>query len=256
MPSPVATPTPITPPRVPFIDQKTGLIDRAWYLFFLSLFSIAQSSEDWNKGSDVSSLLASYDSALQNLSQLVETKPIEGLQSQVAELQKQVEGLQMNPPPRQFKRSRYGQFFDTTTQTATAINTAYAITYNNTDVSNGVYLGSPSSRIYVDEPAVYNFIFSIQLDKTSGGTASFWIWPRINGTDVPNSASQIRIQGNDAEIFSAAGFFLDLNAGDYVEFMFAVGDTSVELKTFAASAFHPAIPSIIVTATNNIEGVQ
>jgi hypothetical protein len=30
--------TPITPPRVPIIDPRTGLIDRAWYLFFLSLF--------------------------------------------------------------------------------------------------------------------------------------------------------------------------------------------------------------------------
>ena len=30
--------TPITPPRVPIIDPRTNLIDRAWYLFFLSLF--------------------------------------------------------------------------------------------------------------------------------------------------------------------------------------------------------------------------
>lgn len=30
--------TPITPPRVPIIDPRTGLIDRAWYMFFLSLF--------------------------------------------------------------------------------------------------------------------------------------------------------------------------------------------------------------------------
>jgi len=256
MPSPIATPTPITPPRVPFIDQRTGLIDRAWYLFFLSLFSIAQSSEDWNKGSDVNSLLASYDSALQKLSEFVETKPIQELQSQIAELEKQVEGLQMNPPPRHFKRSRYGQFLDTTTQTAAAINTAYAITYNTTDVSNGVYLGSPSSRIYVDEEAIYNFIFSIQIDKTAGGVGAFWIWPSVNGTDVPNSASQMRIQGNNAEIFSAACFFLELAAGDYVEFKFAVDDTTVELKNFPASAFYPAIPSIIVTVTNNIEGVQ
>ena len=30
--------TPITPPRVPIIDPRTNLIDRAWYMFFLSLF--------------------------------------------------------------------------------------------------------------------------------------------------------------------------------------------------------------------------
>ena len=162
----------------------------------------------------------------------------------------------MAPPPREFKRARYGQFFDTTTQTAAAINTAYGITFNTTDISDGVYVGSPTSRIYVDEPSIYNFLFSVQLDKTSGGTANFWVWPRINGVDVPNSASQVRIQGNDAEIFTSVGFFFDLAAGDYVELMFEVSDTSVQLAYFPSTAVHPAIPSIILTVTDNIKGVQ
>lgn len=152
------------------------------------------------------------------------------------------------------KRTRYGQFLDTTTQTAAAINTPQAITLNTTDLSSGVYLGTPTSRIYIDTEAIYDFQFSIQVDKTSGGTGIFYIWPRVNGVDVPNSCSQIQIQGNNAEIFSAANFFLDLKAGDYVEFMFAVSDLSVVLATFAASAFAPAIPSIIITVSNNIQG--
>ena len=49
MPSPNATPTPITPPRVPLIDPRTGLIDRAWYLFFLSLNDIATNVVDDGK---------------------------------------------------------------------------------------------------------------------------------------------------------------------------------------------------------------
>lgn len=31
----------ITPPRVAFLDQRTGTISREWYLFFLSLFDLA-----------------------------------------------------------------------------------------------------------------------------------------------------------------------------------------------------------------------
>lgn len=164
-----------------------------------------------------------------------------------------VEGLQMSPvrvPPR---RTRFGSFLDTTDQTALAANTAQAITFNTTDLSSGVFLRSPStSEIEVDTEGVYNLQFSVQLDKTSGGTANFWIWPRVNGVDVPNSASQVQIQGNNAEIFTAANFFFDLKAGDYIELMFAVSDVSVRLEHFAASAFHPAIPSIIVTVSNNI----
>jgi hypothetical protein len=167
-----------------------------------------------------------------------------------------VEGLQMAPPAREFKRSRYGSFYDTTTQTATVINTATAITFNSTDLSNGVYIGSPTSRIIVDSEGIYNFDTSFQIDKTSGGTAVFDFWFRLNGADVANSASRITIQGNNAEIFSSLNYFFDLKAGDYVELMFSVTDLSVELKTFPAAAPHPGIPSIILTVNNNIEGVQ
>jgi hypothetical protein len=178
------------------------------------------------------------------------------LVTQIDDLRKQVEALQSAPPPREFKRARYGQFYDTTPQTATAINTPKAVTFNTTDVSNGVYIGSPTSRIYVDEHSIYNFLFSIQLDKTSGGSGIFWVWPRINGVDVPDSNSQIQIQGNDAEQLVTVGYFFDLKAGDYVEIMFAVNDTTVRMDYFPASAFYPAIPSIILTVSNNIQGVQ
>ena len=87
MPSPNATPTPITPPRVPLIDPRTGLIDRAWYLFFLSLNDIATNVvDDGNLGSDSESLLASYDQALMSVNQELQTLPA----SQSAELQAQI----------------------------------------------------------------------------------------------------------------------------------------------------------------------
>ena len=189
------------------------------------------------------------------------SKAIEGLQitptlESIDNLKKAVEGLQMTPPPREFKRARYGSFYDTTTQTATVINTATAITFNTTDLSNGVYIGSPTSRIVVDSEGIYNFDTSFQLDKTSGGVAEFYFWFRLNGTDVPDSASQIRVQGNNAEIFASLNYFFDLKANDYVELMFSVTSLSVEVTAFAASAPHPGIPSIILTVNNNIGGVQ
>lgn len=141
----------------------------------------------------------------------------------------------------------YGSFYDTTTQTATVINTATAITFNNTDLSNGVYIGLPTSRIIVDSEGIYNFGTSFQLDKTVGGTAVFDFWFRVNGVDVANSASRIRIQGNNAEIFSSLIYFFDLNANDYVELMFSVTDLSVEVTAFPAAAPHPGIPSMILT---------
>lgn len=76
MPSPNATPTPITPPRVPLIDSRTGLIDRAWYMFFLSLLNAATTVVDNpDVGPNLESLIASYDAALQTLAQEVGTQP-------------------------------------------------------------------------------------------------------------------------------------------------------------------------------------
>ena len=186
---------------------------------------------------------------------LAESKANQAL-ALVDKLNKAVEGLQMTPPPREFKRSRSGQFYDTTTQIAAAINTPQAITFNTTDESQGVYLGSPTSRIYVDTANIYNFLFSIQLDKTSGGTGIFWVWPRINGVDVPDSNSQVRLQGNNAEQLCTVGYFFNLKANDYVEIMFAVDDVSVQTEAFPASAFYPSVPSIILTVSDNVQGVQ
>jgi hypothetical protein len=79
------------------IDPRTGLIDRAWYLFFLSLNDIATDVvDDGGLGPDSVSLIASYDAALRLVNQELQTLPPD-LVSQIAEMQKQIEGLQSQP---------------------------------------------------------------------------------------------------------------------------------------------------------------
>lgn len=150
---------------------------------------------------------------------------------------------------------RYGTFFDTTDQTAASANTAYAITYNNTDLSAGVYLGTPTSRIYVDRPGAYNFQFSLQLQSTSGAsTKEVFIWARLNGdaTTVANSATKITIEGNNKHYVAAWNFVLKMNTGDYFELMWATTNTTVQILADPATAFCPAIPSVIMTVSCNI----
>ena len=244
-----ANPTPITPPRVPLIDERTGLIDRAWYLFFYNLFTSTQDINDLR----LAPVAQAYDQAIAAVEQQVGTLPSA---AQLAELVKEIEALQLTPPPRGFKRSRYGSFYDTTTQTATAINTAKAITFNTTDLSRGVTLGSPTSRVTVDTEGIYNFQTSIQLDSTVATAEEFYLWFRLNGVDVSYSASQARVQANNAEVFLALNYFFDLKAGDYVELMFSVSNLGVQLLASGPVAPHPGIPSIILTVANNIGGIE
>jgi hypothetical protein len=182
--------------------------------------------------------------------------PAPASQEQIDNLQQQISALQQMPPPKEFRTPRYGSFYDTTIQTAAAINTAYAITFNTTDLSQGVYRGTPTSRVYVDRPNVYNLQFSAQLDKTSGGVGLVWIWLRKNGVNIPDSSGQIRIQGNNAEIIAAWNYVIQLNAGDYIELMWEVDDTSVILLAEVASAIHPSVPSVILTVTDNVSSLE
>ena len=245
--------TNITPPRVPLMDPRSGLISREWYLFFLSLFNqtggSAVSLEDVQKGPptqdlDISALLAQASLNAESSSALL---------SQYAALANDVQALALGPADTpQLPRLRYGSFYDTTDQTAAVINTAYGMTFNSTDLSAGVTIGTPTSRVYVDTHNVYNIQFSAQFVNTAGGTHNVWVWLRKNGTDVANSATTLRLQGNNAEEVAAWNFLLDMNAGDYFELMWEVSDLAVSLLADPATAVHPAIPSIILTVTDNI----
>ena len=175
----------------------------------------------------------------------------------LSRMQDIVDLLATAPPPAQPVRACYGAFYDTTTQTAAAINTAYAMTYNTIDLSVGVRRGGTTSQIFVDEPGVYNIQFSAQLDNTAGGNHLAYIWLRLNGTtDVANSASQVRLKGTDGELVAAWNFLARLKAGDFFELMWSVSDTAVQITASAAAAPVPAIPSVILTVSNNIEGVK
>jgi hypothetical protein len=91
----------ITPPRVPLVDSNTGLISRAWYLFFLSLNNVANAVVDEPAvGPSPESLIASYDALLQTLTQEVQTQPTqESALDQIAELQKQIDALALQVRP-------------------------------------------------------------------------------------------------------------------------------------------------------------
>ena len=272
----ITNPTQLTPPRVAFIDERSGAISREWYRFFLSLLTATQDNQDETTlAPDVNALLASYDATFASAAQALESQPssasvddlavvqaqLQALESQIAQndlgvVQSQLQALALSPPPKQFRVPRYGSFYDTTDQVAALANTAYGMTYNTTDLSQGVYIGSPTSRVYVDTANIYNIQFSAEFINTSGGTANAWIWLRKNGTDIPNSASTIRVQGNNTELVAAWNFLLQMNAGDYFEIMWEVSDVALSLHADPATAVHPAIPSIILTVTDNVSSLE
>lgn len=146
----------------------------------------------------------------------------------------------------------YGSFYDTTSQNIASANTPQAVTFNTTNVSNGITVGSPTSKIVCANAGLYNFQFSIQLQSSSASSKNVYLWPRINGTDVANSATIVTISGSGTQLVPAWNFNLTLTAGQYFELMVASNSTGVSLyhQVAQTSPFAlPAIPSVILTVS-------
>ena len=141
----------------------------------------------------------------------------------------------------------HGSYYDTTTQTNPVANTVNLFTYNSVSSQFQIGLGSPTSKVYVIDTGLYNFQFSAQLDKTGGSASEVYIWPRVNGVNVPDSATRIVINGPNSEIVPAWNFFLVMQAGDYFELAWQSSDTAVIAPAVSPSGNIPGIPSVILT---------
>jgi hypothetical protein len=141
----------------------------------------------------------------------------------------------------------HASYFDTTTQTNPVSNAINLFTYNSVVSDYEVTRGTPTSKIYVANTGVYNFQFSAQLDKSGGSASAVYIWPRINGVNVPDSNTKIVIDGPNNEIVASWNFVLVMEANDYFELAWESADTDVIIPYVAATNNRPAIPSIILS---------
>ena len=159
----------------------------------------------------------------------------------------------LGPRGGKYINNPYGAFQDGTDQTAANTTTAYAITFDTTDYSNGVTL-SDSSRLNVSQAGIYNIQFSIQLKNTTNDGQDVDVWFRKNGANIDNSNSRFHLSqrksgGDPSHLIAALNFFVSLSANDYVEIMWRPTDVGVSIEHFATSSSptRPAVPSVIAT---------
>lgn len=152
-------------------------------------------------------------------------------------------------------RSVYGSFYDTTNQTAVAA-TVTPITVNTTTVANEVYIGTPTSRVYVTNAGVYNIQFSLQFSNPTAQMDDVTVWFRLNGVNIPNSASILGVPPKhgsvDGHTIMALNFMLELNAEDYIELYWTTDSGNSSIITYSSSTIppvHPASPAVILTVS-------
>ena len=146
----------------------------------------------------------------------------------------------------------HGSFYDTTTQTNPVANAVNLMQVNSVyDSNDGTQyaIKKDTTRVYITQTGVYNIAFSAQLDKTGGGASAVYIWIRINGQNVANSATKVVVDGPNSEIVAAWNWVLTLKESDYIELAWQSSDTNVILAAVAASGNIPEIPSVIWTVS-------
>ena len=186
-----------------------------------------------------------YSQSLQNqnngLLRLFFTKLVNSIQSIIG------------PKGGKYLNNAYGAFQDSTDQVAANTTTAYPVTFNTTDFSNGVTIAS-NSRITVADAGIWNLQFSLQFTNTTNASQDVDIWFRVNGTNIANSNSRYGLAprkgaGDPFHVIMALNYFASLNATDYIEIMWRTTDTGVSIEQYAAgtSPTRPAVPSAIAT---------
>jgi len=96
--------------------------------------------------------------------------------------------------------------------------------------------------------------FSLQLVNLANDAQYADVWFRVNGTDIPRSASRFDIParksaGVPSHVIGTVNTFIEMNAGQYVEIAGTTSSTDVSLESYPADTVipRPAIPAAIVT---------
>jgi hypothetical protein len=145
----------------------------------------------------------------------------------------------------------YGTFEERADITFATANTPQVLDLSESEYTVGMSLAS--NRITVSYAGVYDVDVSALFVNTDVQIHEAYIWVRINGTDVPHSATKFSVVESHGGV---NGYMpininhpLELNANDYVEVVASVDNTVIYLENYVAQTtpfVRPAIPALMV----------
>lgn len=143
----------------------------------------------------------------------------------------------------------YG-FFTNGTQTNPVANQVNLGVLNNTGPTNGVSVVG-GTQITVVNAGTYTALFTMIVNKTSGGTSAISTWLRYNGTDIVGSRQDLDLTNTLSQIFTSGNFTLNMAAGSNIQLCWSSADTTVQLAAIPAAVTptRPTGASLKITLT-------
>ena len=148
----------------------------------------------------------------------------------------------------------YAQLIRTATQQAATANTAYGIAWDAMVFGDGITLDpTDNTKIVFPEDGKFILSFSAELKSSSSNSKSIWIWPRINGVDTNGTTMKTTLNTNNQDIVISRTAIFEMQAGQYLQAMFAVSDVNIWIDAPAATAFAPSAPAATLSITRYMQ---
>ena len=148
----------------------------------------------------------------------------------------------------------YAQLIRTATQQAATANTAYGIAWDAMVFGDGITLDpTDNTKIVFPEDGKFILSFSAELKSSSSNSKSIWIWPRINGVDTNGTTMKTTLDTNNQDIVISRTAIFEMQAGQYLQAMFAVSDVNIWIDAPAATAFAPSAPAATLSITRYMQ---
>ena len=142
----------------------------------------------------------------------------------------------------------HGFFYSTVSQIASAVDTAYGITWNNTNANNNISInGSDSTRIDFAKGGTYYLNFHATIASSNASTKTVYFFPKVNGTTKDHSTIITTLHENGQKKIASRNGLFTMSAGDYLQAMWAVDDIAAWLENTTATAFAPSTPSVTLS---------
>jgi hypothetical protein len=143
----------------------------------------------------------------------------------------------------------YG-FFTDGTQTNPVASTVNLVTFNVTGPANGVSVVA-GTQVTVANAGTYNTVFTMNVNKTSGGASTITIWMQLNGVDIVGSTQDLILTGALDTIFVTGNFTLDIPAGGNIQLCWSSADITMQLLALPprVGPVRPSGASVKITLT-------
>lgn len=141
-----------------------------------------------------------------------------------------------------------GLFYSTADQTLAAVDTGYAVAFDQTFSARNVSLVD-GSKLTAMVAGVYSVQVSVQLVSSSAAAKTVYLWLSRSGTSAGYSTRVVTVTGDTTAVPVSVGYVIDLDVGEYAQVYWAADSTDIRLDAVTATAPHPGVASAYVVVS-------